>query len=84
MVFKTLGNIPDAIPILYSLLRYGDITIRAALITIFGISLAFPFCSYSIILDTSASLQSSRNIDDSLDLDMYDSNEGNEVMGTSL
>ena len=48
LVFKTLGNIPDAIPMLYSLLRYVDITIRAALITIIGISLAFPFCSSSI------------------------------------
>ena len=49
-----------------------------------GISLAFTFCSSSIMLDTSASSQSSRNIDDLLDLDMYDSNNGNEVMGTSL
>ena len=28
----------------------GDITIRAALITMIGISLAFPFCSFSITL----------------------------------
>ena len=63
---------------------HGDITIRAALITMIGISLAFPFCCSSIMFDTSASSQSFRNIDDSLDLDMYDSNDGNEVMGTSL
>ena len=56
-------------------------TIQAALITMIGILLAFKFCSSSIMLDTSASPQSSRNIDDSLYLDMYD---GNEVMGTSL
>ena len=36
------------------------------------------------MLDTSSALQTSRNIDDSLDLDIYDSNDGNEVMGTSL
>ena len=39
-----------------------------------GISLAFPLCSSSIMLDTSASSHSSKNIDDSHDLDMYDSN----------
>ena len=31
------------------------------------------------MLNTSASFQSTRNIDDSLDLDMYDSNDRNEV-----
>ena len=69
---------------LKSFLRYGDINIRAALIIMIGISLALPFCRCSIILDTSPSSQSSRNIDDSLDLAMYDSNDGNEVIGTSL
>ena len=43
-------------------------------------AIAFPLCSSSIILHTSASSQSSRNIGDSLD--MYASNNGNEVMGT--
>ena len=69
-----LGNIPDAISMLYISLRYGDMTIRAALIIIIGISLAFLFRSFTIMSDTSTSLQFSRNIDNLIDLDIYDSN----------
>ena len=34
------------------------------------------------MLDTSASSQSPRNVDDSLDIYMYDSNDGNDVICT--
>ena len=57
---------------------FGNQTIQAALITMIGVSLALPLCSYCIMLDTSV-CPSLLEIYDSLDLDMCDSIQFNSI-----